>query len=435
MFGRVGRLGWPDKLSAWARIAQAVSGVVVVLCLSVLADEAEVAQWYMLSAYFGLVALAECGVAQLAARHFAYLSADRGLDKSVFLVLRRTLLQYGGLTGLGVLACFLIYSFGSSGGGAMYVDGVSLVMVYMLGGWLSLLNGFVGSFLAGNGRVNVQQAAAIAYQLTIAFVWSGGALWGNAIGIELMVMTALIASSLSLIVLAAGVIQLYRLAAQYGDNASEGLDTKAFSGSVAKDVPYMMVNLAAYLLLVRFSAYCIGEMYGAKSLAQFGITQQVMLTVAGLSGFWLAAGAPSLAIRYKSGDEVEWVQLCQRLFRRVLITALVLVPVVVFTTAGVVTGLLGSDKFLPCPMLVAYSLAQILEVVGGTLAVFHVSRGRMVVAWYGLVAGLIIGLALVVLAWFGVSLVYYFIVRSAVYFIVVVAPLYRGWRKNCHISQ
>lgn len=410
------------------QLSRLFSGVVIIGFLARLLESEVLGVWYVFIAIFGLSTIAEMGFNQIFMRHVAYYSAKDTNDKDNASELNAFIKGYQKVyyilifiitaSAFMVGAWWMLTKANNEYIQANYVLVIFLWLGYALAGGAQLASTFYAAITSGMGGVATAQRNEVIGVIINALL----------LFILLLVTQSLIAP----VVAYAG--SRFVLLLIHRKSSLQVLNTKniaamtsgrevSIGSLLGKDASKMVLIMAAYQLLTSGLVLVFSHYESPLFVASYGLTNQIIITVVSLTGFWVGAVFPQMAGCHVNKDIIKLRILFWRAWKKTVVS--LTIGLFALATIGVIAiDILGGQT----PMLAGLILHIILltvwgEVIFGLFAQMLLSQGELRYAYFSLLGGFSICLSAVLLYEFRYSLTDILLSRLVLYLLIVCIPI------------
>jgi len=423
----------------YAQMARLLSGFAFIVLLARTLPSELLGVWYIFLSIFGVVSLIEMGLGQVIGRHAAYLKADCELGRITgadFMLFSRIGERFYIVLALmvGSIAFFAgIWWF--RGNTRVNLDSSLVVawLVYVSGGGIAILGAYYAAMMNGTGELwQTQRAAILASILNILVLLFLLIIPGNL----LIPATALLFSQLVVVILLRHAFRNSQLAVRARqDNCVVTLDATGEIRKIARDAAKMLVIMLSFQMLTSGFVLVLSAHLAPDVIGSYGLTMQLVGVVMTFSMIWSQCNFFEMAAKRQNNDAQGLRKIFYSGLARAAIVSSLGVLVILFA-GSILLSLIGSKTVLLQQETLVVVLAVVLfEFMVAQLSQMTISQGDMRVAYFSLLAALLICTAAALMLAAGYSLNEVFVVRVCLYGCVVGIPILFISNKLLRIQQ
>lgn len=410
------------------QLSRIISGFVIIAFLARLLQSEILGVWYIFVAIFGMSAIAEMGLNQVFMRHIAYIGAE-GINDDIAAAklfgftkaYRKVYLSLVSIVMAGALLGGVWWLFGHVNNAYIGSHGLlilSLWIIYVLGGGVQLFSTYYSAIISGLGDVATAQRNEVIGVLANA----------SLILILLAFTQSLVAPVVAFLVSRLVLIIMHRtsatkILARVKSTALQNEQYISITKLLGKDVSRMALIMLAYQLLTSGLILIFSNYESALFVASYGLTNQVIIIVISLTGFWIGAIYPQLAACHVTRD---YGRLRKLFFGgcRKTIASLTSGLLLLMLLGGWAIDLFGSKTpILAGEILLILILTVWVEIIVGQFAQLLLSQGDMRFAYFSLIGSIAICLVAIVLFSNGHTLIEVLLSRLILYFLIISLPI------------
>lgn len=423
----------------YAQMARLLSGFAFIGLLARTLPSQLLGTWYIFISIFGIAGLIEMGLGQVIGRHAAYLKADCDLGRITgadFLLFSRIGERFYIVLScvVSVIAFFSgIWWFKSNTQINLDASLVTAWLVYVSGGGFTIIGMYYTALMNDAGELwQSQRAAILAAGLNILVLF-----------FLLIVPASLLLPATALLVSQSAVVLLLRHAffnSQLVVSASQDdgiatLDISEEIKKIARDAVKMLVIMVSFQMLSSGFVLVLSSHLSAGLIGSYGLTMQLVGVVMTFSMIWSQSNFFEMAAMRQNSD----AQGLRNIFLGGLARAATVASLgmlAIFFAGSLLLSWIGSKTILLQPVILAVVLAVVLfEFLVAQLSQMTISQGDMRVAYFSLLAALLICTAAILMLNAGYSLAEVFAVRLCLYACIVGIPILFISNKLLKIQQ
>lgn len=412
-------------LNQFSRI---ISGFIIIAFLTRALESEILGVWYIFVAMFGISSIAELGLGQVFMRHTAYFrAADKKDESNIGKLLdfieayRKVYLNLVSLIVVSALVGGLWWLDNHISNALIKSEGLSIFLmwaIYAVGGGVQLFSTYYSAIISGLGDV----ATAQRNEVVAVFVNSALILFLLIFTQGLIVpVAAFFLSRLILIMLH----RVFAIKILLGVTKSPKKISKKVSiiRLLGKDVSQMVLIMLAYQLLTSGLLLIFSQYQTSTFVASYGLTNQVLIIIVSLTGFWIGAVYPEMAACHINKNYLLLRKLFWNGCKKSIIT-LSLGLILLWFMGGWAINLFGSKtSILSGEILFILILTVWIEIIFGLFAQLLLSQGDLRFAYFSFIGSTVICLVAVLAFRAGYSVADILIIRLSLYFLCVSLPI------------